>query len=45
METKKLLEESRAWVRDQLEGSARFWLDHEMDKDNGGIYTCLVQAG
>ena len=45
METKHLLEESQSWVQDQLKGSVAFWLEHGMDKENGGIYTCLDRKG
>ena len=45
METKHLLEESQSWVQEQLKGSVAFWLEHGMDKENGGIYTCLDRKG
>lgn len=40
----KLLE-TQAWVRAELERSARFWLTHGMDPRYGGVYTCLDRKG
>ncbi len=39
------LNEARRWIRYQLDCSANFWLDHGMDKVNGGVYTCLDRKG
>jgi len=39
------LKEAQTWVRDELERSIRFWLDHGMDHKNGGVYTCLDRKG
>ncbi len=39
-----LLQEHR-WIRDQLKICADFWLEHGMDPENGGIYTCLDRKG
>lgn len=44
MDREKLLA-TRAWVQEQLEGVADFWLKNGMDKVNGGIYTCLDRTG
>ncbi len=45
MDHRQFLTESRAWVRDQLRICADFWLEHGMDKVNGGVYTCLDRKG
>lgn len=39
------LSEARRWIRYQLDCSANFWLDHGIDKVNGGVYTCLDRKG
>ena len=39
------LEEDRKWIREQLDISAAFWLEHGIDKVNGGVYTCLDRKG
>lgn len=39
------LQEARTWVRGELERSAAFWLEHGMDKEHGGVYTCLDRKG
>ena len=35
----------RDTVRSELEAANKFWLDHGMDKVNGGVYTCLDREG
>ena len=35
----------RRLVRAQLAECSRFWLDHGMDHEHGGIYTCLDRTG
>lgn len=42
---RKRLSEAREWIRGQLDISANFWLEHGMDKVNGGVYTCLDRRG
>ncbi len=44
MDRKRLLE-TQAWVRGELDRSANFWLEHGMDKEHGGVYTCLDRKG
>ncbi len=44
-ETRATLTEVRDWLRDQLETSAAFWLEHGMDPVNGGVYTCVDREG
>ena len=45
MEQKSTLQAAQAWVREELERSVRFWLDHGMDREHGGVYTCLDREG
>ena len=44
MDTEKFLQAHR-WVRDELQGSANFWLRHGLDHEHGGVYTCLDRKG
>ena len=39
------LVEARDWIRGELDTCVRFWLEHGMDRDNGGVYTCLDRTG
>ncbi len=39
------LRDARTWVREELERSANFWLEHGMDREHGGVYTCLDRKG
>ncbi len=36
---------ARDWLKGQLDICADFWLEHGMDAEHGGIYTCLDRAG
>lgn len=45
MDRVKKLQEIQSWVRSELERSARFWLDNGMDREHGGVYTCLDRKG
>lgn len=45
VDTVAKLTDARAWVRDQLDSCIAFWLNHGMDKVNGGVYTCLDREG
>ena len=42
---RKRLQDAQAWVQSELKRSAGFWLEHGMDKENGGVYTCLDRKG
>lgn len=42
---KEKLEQARAWVRQQLGECVDFWLEHGMDREHGGVYTCLDRKG
>jgi len=45
-EQKKYLQNSREWYLSQLtDNILPFWLEHGMDKVNGGVYTCLDRDG
>lgn len=33
------------WVRDELKSSIDFWLKYGMDREHGGVYTCLDRSG
>lgn len=37
--------EARDWVRKELDTSINFWLTHGVDRENGGVYTCLDRTG
>ncbi len=39
------LMQERKWVSDELNAVADFWLKNGMDKENGGIFTCLDKDG
>lgn len=39
------LQDAQSWVKSELERSAQFWLDHGMDREHGGVYTCLDRKG
>ena len=39
------LERSRQWLREELDRCVAFWLEHGMDRENGGVYTCLDREG
>ncbi|WP_206214158.1 AGE family epimerase/isomerase [Adlercreutzia sp. ZJ304] len=39
------LVQRRQWIRDQLDKCVAFWLEHGIDSENGGVYTCLDRKG
>ena len=39
------LQSVRDSVREQMDGCIKFWLNHGIDKVNGGVYTCLDRSG
>ena len=39
------LHESRQWIREELDRCIAFWLRNGMDKEHGGVYTCLDREG
>lgn len=44
-DTTAQLIEARDWLRQELDACVAFWLEHGMDKENGGVYTCLDRTG
>ena len=42
---KNVLRSAQGWVREELDRSVRFWMDHGMDREHGGVYTCLDRKG
>lgn len=44
-ERKQELLEAQKWIREQLAVCADFWLKHGMDREHGGVYTCLDRRG
>ncbi len=42
---KEKLESTRSWLQDELSRCVNFWLENGMDKEHGGIYTCLDRYG
>ena len=39
------LEKTQAWIKEELDRTVRFWLQHGMDPVHGGVYTCLDRKG
>lgn len=39
------LKEARGFIREELEKCINFWLEHGIDKEHGGVYTCLDRKG
>lgn len=39
------LRECQKWIKEELDGVINFWLKNGMDKENGGVYTCLDREG
>jgi len=44
MDRERLIE-AREWIRAELERCVNFWLKNGMDKEHGGVYTCLDREG
>ena len=42
---RKKLQDTQTWVRAELDRCAGFWLEHGMDREHGGVYTCLDRKG
>lgn len=42
---KKQFHDDHQWIKDQLKICADFWLTHGIDKEHGGVYTCLDRKG
>jgi len=41
----KKLRQIQNWVRGELDRCLDFWLDHGLDREYGGVYTCLDREG
>ena len=39
------LKQIHLWVKEELDRTIGFWLDHGMDPVHGGVYTCLDRKG
>ena len=44
-DTLQKLTATRDWCRSELDACVDFWLAHGMDRENGGVYTCLDRTG
>ncbi|WP_080803102.1 AGE family epimerase/isomerase [Arabiibacter massiliensis] len=44
-DTLQKLVSARDWCREELDACTAFWLEHGMDRENGGVYTCLDRTG
>ena len=44
-DTIETLVRTRDWLRAELDTCVRFWLEHGMDREHGGVYTCLDRTG
>lgn len=42
---KEELRAARAWIRQELKASSEFWLRYGLDREHGGVYTCLTRDG
>ncbi|MCC8064191.1 MAG: AGE family epimerase/isomerase [Clostridiales bacterium] len=42
---KQAFQARHQWVRDELKRCVDFWLRYGMDKEHGGVYTCLDRTG
>ncbi len=42
---KTYLAECQKWIKEELETTVAFWLKNGMDKEHGGVYTCLDREG
>ena len=44
MNREKMLQ-AREWIRGELKACTEFWLKNGIDRENGGVYTCLDRSG
>ena len=42
---REYLMQTQAWIREELDICLNFWLKNGIDKENGGVYTCLDRTG
>ena len=43
--TRQYLAETHKWTQEELDRCLRFWLNHGVDRQHGGMYTCLDRTG
>ncbi len=43
--TRETLSQARSWIRSELKACADFWLKNGLDREHGGVYTCLDREG
>ena len=44
MNREKMLQ-AREWIREELRLCTKFWLENGIDREHGGVYTCLDRTG
>ena len=44
-EKREKLLETKQWIDQELDTCINFWLTNGMDKEHGGVYTCLDRKG
>lgn len=37
--------ETHQWIKDELQRSVNFWLKYGLDREHGGVYTCVDRTG
>lgn len=42
---RQTFQKNHQWVKEELARSAAFWLEHGLDREHGGVYTCLDRKG
>ena len=42
---KEKLRQAKLWTEQELERCVSFWLKNGMDREFGGVYTCLDRTG
>ena len=42
---KEKLQSAQKWIKNELRRCVSFWLEHGMDHEHGGVYTCLDRTG
>ena len=42
---KVYLQQTQSWIREELDRCVSFWLNNGIDREHGGVYTCLDRTG
>ena len=42
---KVYLQQTQSWIREELDRCVSFWLNNGIDREHGGVYTCLERTG